>query len=349
MMRRTVLSNEFLSSFFMELSLFLHAGIGTSDGLHLLIGESADQDTDALLHALADRMDAGVPLSQAMRETGRFPTYPVTMAGVGEQTGRPEETLRALSDYYESREQLNRHIRNALLYPAVLLVLMLVVIVILLAKVLPVFNQVFLSLGGEMTGVAGGLLTLGSALDAVMPVLCAILALAVVLLAAFAGSDRFRDRLMNRWRARHGERGIARSVATARFARVLSMGMQSALPAEDSIRMAEELYEDIPSEKRRIHDCLSRLDQGDSLASALQKSEVLPAASCRMLALGIRSGSGDAVMEEIARRLQSASEQRIEETVGRVEPTMVIVTSILVGLILLSVMLPLMNIMAAIG
>ena len=70
---------------------------------------------------------------------------------------------------------------------------------------------------------------------------------------------------------------------------------------------------------------------------------------CRLLELGLRSGSGDSAMEQIARQLSEESEMALEETVGRVEPTLVVITSVLVGLILLSVMLPLMHIMTAIG
>lgn len=68
-----------------------------------------------------------------------------------------------------------------------------------------------------------------------------------------------------------------------------------------------------------------------------------------MLALGLRSGSGDRVMEDIARRLGQAGEDALEDRVSRVEPALVGVTSVLVGVILLSVMLPLMHIMSAIG
>ena len=76
---------------------------------------------------------------------------------------------------------------------------------------------------------------------------------------------------------------------------------------------------------------------------------MLPKASCRLVALGQRSGTGDTVMEEVARRLSEESEYALETRVGQVEPALVLVTSLLVGAILLSVMLPLMNIMTAIG
>ena len=81
----------------------------------------------------------------------------------------------------------------------------------------------------------------------------------------------------------------------------------------------------------------------------MKESGLLPAAQCRLLELGQRSGAGDAAMEKLARDLQEESEAALEEKVSRIEPALVLVCSVLVGMILLSVMLPLMNIMAAIG
>ena len=85
------------------------------------------------------------------------------------------------------------------------------------------------------------------------------------------------------------------------------------------------------------------------LAKALENADLLPKAECRLLAAGLRSGVGDAAMEQITARMSERSEAAIHEKVSRVEPTLVIIASLLVGMILLSVMLPLMNIMSAIG
>jgi len=90
-------------------------------------------------------------------------------------------------------------------------------------------------------------------------------------------------------------------------------------------------------------------EQAKSLAEALKGSQVMPAAQCRLLELAQRSGAGDSAMEKIAADLSEESEYALEEAVSRVEPALVLVCSVLVGLILLSVMLPLMHIMAAIG
>ena len=81
----------------------------------------------------------------------------------------------------------------------------------------------------------------------------------------------------------------------------------------------------------------------------MAESGVLPRADCRLLDLGIRSGSGDSVMVQIAQRLSQDGEEALEARMGQIEPTLVVISSILVGLILLAVMLPLMHIMTAIG
>lgn len=348
MKKAKLMTSEETSSLCMELALLTHSGLGIGDGLHLL-AEDAKGEQRKMLGALAKTVDSGSPLSDAMRESGVFPDYVCSLTAVGERAGRPEESLRALSAYYEGQARLEARIRDALLYPASLMLLMLVVIAVLLIKVLPVFDDVFASLGGRMTGLAGGLLTLGRAMDDTLPVFWAVLAVCIVFLAAFAVSGTFRASLLNRWETRGGDRGISGMLFQTHFAQALTMELQSGLPVEEALELASSFQEKNPTASLRYHNCRSRLDQGAGLAEALRDSGLLPAAYCRMLALGIRSGSGDSVMREISQRMEEQCGEAIDAKVSRVEPTMVVVTSILVGVILLSVMLPLMNILSVIG
>jgi len=344
-MRKKILTAAELSTFSMELTLLIHAGYPMTEGLHLLYEESGSP----VQAELCRRMDEGASLSGALRESGVFPDYLCHMAETGERTGRSEEAFRSLSAYYENRRQLGQRIRSALLYPAVLLLLMLLVIVVLLAKVLPVFDEVFRQLGGSMTGLAGGMLHFGQMLDGALPILAVLLLVIVGVMAAIAASASLREGFLRIGQRHFGDRGIGEKVAASRFAAALTMGLMSGLPLEEALRSAAAFHDANPVLRRRMDDCISRLEVGGGLAEALRESCVLPAAYCRMLALGIRSGSGDTVMQEISRRMESDAEDAIETLVSRVEPTMVLLTSLMVGAILLSVMLPLMNIMSAIG
>lgn len=347
-MKEQKLPPEALSGLCLELSLLLHAGVGLGDALTLLSEEEGTQYR-ALLTDMAKQVDEGASLACVMRETGRFPAYVCGLIDVGEQSGRTEEALSALSRYYEERMRLDRRIRSALLYPAIMLLLMLVVIGVLLIRVLPIFDDVYASLGGQLTGVAAGLLSLGRWLDGAMPVLWLLLAAAAVLLAVFAVFPPFRERAAALWRRNWGDRGVSRKMGDAQLAQALAMGMSSGMPLEEAVELASGLMAGIPRAQARCDDCRARLDQGDSVSQAMRESGLLPVASCRLLELAQRGGSADAAMERIAAGLQEDSEAALEDRVSRVEPALVLVCSVLVGLILLSVMLPLMHIMSAIG
>ena len=347
-MKKNGISHGELSTLCLELSMLLHAGVGTGDALSLLAEES-DPEYKAMLLDMAEEVDGGAALSDAMRRAEGFPVYVCGLVEVGERTGRTEEALAALSRYYEGRARLERRIKNALLYPAVMMLLMLVVIAVLLVKVLPIFNDVYASLGGRLTGVAGGLLAMGQWLDGAMPVLWVLLAAVVAFLAAFAAVPSFREHLTGVWRKSRGDKGLARKMNDARLAQALSMGMASGMLLEQAVELASGLMEDVPQAKARCADCRTRLEQGERVSKAMKDSSLLPAAACRLLELGQRSGAGDAAMAKIAADLSEESEAALEEKVSRVEPALVLVCSILVGLILLSVMLPLMHIMSAIG
>ena len=317
----------------LELSLLLHAGVGTGEALSLLAEEWGGE----VLAVLAERVEAGAALSAALRESGAFPAYVCGLVETGERTGRTEQALAALSRYYEGRMRLGRQLKKAVLYPAVMLGLMLVVIGVLLVKVLPIFDSVYATLGSRLSGAAGGLLALGRWLERSMPALWTILALLAVAAAACAVCEPVRAGLLSVWHRRFGDRGVSRKLNDARLAQALAMGMAGGLPLEETLELCAGLLEG--GARARCQECRRRL----------AGSGLLPPRSCRLLELGQRGGAGDRAMEKIAGDLMEEGEEALEAVAGRVEPALVLVCSLLVGLILLSVMLPLMNIMAAIG
>ena len=335
-MKKRTLNSEYVSSFCLEMALLLHAGIGTEDGLYLLAEDETDKKTKKMLEQMAETLADGRTLSEAVRQAERFPKYVSDMIETGERSGRIEQSFQALSSYYDRQMQLANQIRNALVYPVILMLLMMVIIVVLLVKVLPIFNQVYEQLGGTMSGTAQLLLQVGNYLGSAMPVLCIILG-AILLLAAVIGcSSVLRG-------------GIVRRLGEARFASAMAMGMMSGLNTEEAFRTSMLFQDTVPKAKKRYTKCLEMLEVGEPLAECFKVNKILDAAYCRILDLGAKSGTSDTAMEEIARRMDDGVQMDIEKKVGRIEPTIVIITSIMVGIILIAVMLPLINIMSSIG
>ncbi len=348
-MKQRQMTNEELSFLFRELGNLFAAGIGGGDAFALLSDGEEDTHFCALFASLSRTCDEGVPLHRALRHSGAVPHDACALLAVGETVGKTESTLRALGDYYDSRARLARQVKTTLLYPAVLLAVMLVVVLVLLIWVLPVFNDVYARLGSRLTGLAGALLSVGNGLRAALPWLCALLGLAVIAVIAVAVSSKLRKSLTDRWRCVQGDRGVSRRLNTARFVEALAMGLHSGLSDSEAVTLAMELTEGVPAFAQRAQNCLAELDGGCSLADALRHAAILTAGESRLLATGIRSGSADEAMTQLAQRLGDEAEEALATTAGRIEPALVGLMSLLVGLILLSVMLPLMQIMNAIG
>ncbi len=334
--------------FFRSLSLLLHAGLSMADGLHLLSQEEAGEKRK-LLETMGAAMDRGLPLYTVMEEAAAFPEAATAMVQVGETTGRLEDTLLYLADYYDQQAQTVRQVKNALAYPALILVLMLAVIFVLLMEVLPVFDRVYASLGSGLTGLAGGLLVLGQGLKSAMPVLLVVLAAAAGAFLLYRFVKPLRESC-NKWVLKTlGDRSFARKFNNAQFARAMAMGLASGMALEEAMGQAAGLLEHIPGAARRCRLCSQLLEQGGDLAESMEQVGLLDPALGKLLSLGLRSGSGDKTMAQIAQSLSRQAREDLEDKVAKVEPAMVLLCSLLVGAILLAVMLPLMDIMGAIG
>ncbi|MBQ9912106.1 MAG: type II secretion system F family protein [Firmicutes bacterium] len=348
-MEKLKLSYEEIGSLCAELALLIHSGTGSADALSVLSEDVENKALSERLKAMADEADMGTNLSDLFEKDDSFPKYLSTLLKVGEKTGHTEESLRSLSDYYYGQSRLSQQIRDALVYPSILLVVMLLVIGVLLVKVLPIFDEVYKQLGSGLSGVAGGLLSLGGALSKVMPLLAAVLLAAVVFILLFSSSEGFRSKVVLWWRKKHGGKGLSWEVSSAHFAQAFSMGLSSGMPTEEAIELAGKVLSDIPAAKERCDEAFDLVSSGTSLPDALAKTRLLPSSEARLLSTALKSGSGDRSIREISERLSFKGERSIRQAVSRVEPAIVIISCVLVGLILLCVMLPLMNIMAAIG
>ncbi len=331
-----------------SLALLLHAGLPLAGGLYLMAEEEVGE-VRALLETMGQTMDEGGDLCTAMAAADAFPPLVVGMVRAGEASGRLERALDYLAAYYDTQAAAARQLKQAVAYPCMLLALMVLVIGVLLTEVLPVFDRVYANLGSGLTGVAGVLLRLGMGLKAALPGIL----VALVVLAAVAGVCAVygpaRAQVKARFLALFGDQGVLRQFNNAQFARGLAMGLGSGLPMDEAMELAVGLVAHIPGAAGRCGACRSLLTEEGDLPRALQASGLLPAGEARMLALGLQSGSGDMVMEDIADRLSLRAGQSLEDAVARIEPAMVLVSALLVGVILLTVMLPLMDVLSYIG
>ena len=329
--------------------MLLEAGITLHDSLQIMQDDEPSKDGKALMQTLIDALERGESFAVAIEGSALFPRYMAHMVEIGEKTGRLVETLTALAEYYDRQNRLAVTIKSSVMYPAILLILMVVVVLILIVQVLPIFNDVFSRLGSQMSPLAVSLMHFGSWLgDAAVGI--AIVVGAIFVAAFLAWCVRgirsgLKKAFMNRW----GGRGVFDHIATSRFTSAMTLAMASGLDISEAMDIAFAVSGGSKAIDTKHKKCTQMLDSGSTLADALTKADILSSQDGKMLSIGSRGGKSDEAMAEIARRGDINVRDEIDRIVGRIEPTLVIVSSVVVGIILLSVMLPLMGIMTSIG
>lgn len=342
-MEKARLTTEDVSGILRALAHLRQAGIAQGDALCLLAQDEQNVPWRELFSAMARRCDEGAPLHQALREADCFPAYVWKLLDIGERTGQTAGVLEALADYYDGRARMDRRLKAALTYPAMLLAVLVAVVAVLLIWVLPVFDDVYAQLGSSLTGFAGGLLAFGAILRAALPFICGFLAV-LLLAAAIPPVRRGTFRLLAR---RWGDRGVFARVNSARFVQALALCLASGMTDTEAADQANELA--AHDFARRGAACLALLEDGADLPRALLQTRFITAGDCRLLEAARRGGQGDRAMTALAGRMTEKAEEDLEQAAGRVEPAVIVVACGLIGGVLLSVMLPLVQIMNAIG
>jgi len=329
--------------------MLLQGGITVAAGIEMLVDDEPDKDGKMVLQKLQDNLEKGVSFYEAMSGTGYFPPYMVSMIEIGEKAGCLPETLRSLAEHYERQERLSISIKNAALYPIVLLGIMIGVVLILIVQVLPIFNDVFGRMGARMSSFAIVLMEFGiwfrGASVIIILFFCIIFTIAFFAWAVPTVRECIIKGLKNKW----GDRGVLGRIDSSQFASSMAVAMSGGLNIEDSLNLLASFNQNSKALNTKYEKCISLLRLGNSLSDALKDAKILSPRDARMLSIGDYSGMADSAMAEIARRLDISLQDEMTGIVSRIEPTLVIITSVIVGAILLSVMLPLIGIMTSIG
>ena len=328
-----------LASFCGQTALILKAGISASEGLTIMMEDAASSEEKEVLDALLAGVQETGNLYQAMESTGLYPSYMLRMVQIGEETGTLDAVMDSLKNHYEREDAIRKGIRNAVTYPMVMIAMMVIVIIVLLVKVMPIFNQVFIQLGTEMTGISRTLMQVGNAINryavVFMILLCCIVGLSFYGTRTASGRRFFRKigYRLGFTRRMHEE------LAACRFASGMALTLSSGLNPDRSMELVTSLNDD-PVFQKKIDLCLKKVQEGEDLSDALFHSGMFSGVYARMASIGSKTGTTDLYQDDI--------DTRMNNLLAVLEPTLVAVLSLVVGVILMSVMLPLMGIMSSI-
>ena len=339
-----------VSVFCENMAMMLGAGIGAEEAAGLL----SEDSTQGGFHDAAKSVQKylllqGGTLSEAVAQSGFFPSYVSDMLRVGEGAGRIEQTLRSLAGYYASRSQLEAKLRSAVFYPMILLVLMAAILGALLAKVLPVFTGVYVSLAGDLTVSSYAYIRVAYVIGWLALAVTVLAALALIAAVAASRTTKGLDTLKRLAERLPGLSGIAEQLSLANFTEVLLIYVASGVDVDAAMEAAGKMV-DNRAVAQRVEACRCQMkEKGAGLATAIYEQKLFEPLYGRMLVSGARSGSLEPVLQRLTELFSQDARSRIDSAVDRVEPLMSAFLTVTVGIALISTMLPLIGILGSIG
>ncbi len=340
------LAPQDLAAYFESMTMLLRAGVPANECPAIIAEDMEGSELAFVCGKLGEMLSGGevFVLSEALQKSGRFPAYAEEMVFLGEESGRLELTCDQLGAYYRRQEALAASIRSAISGPVLLMIMMSVVLIFLISFVLPVFENVFTSLGLAAAGGLAGAFTAARAAMAVVGVLLAFIIVVLVMYLLPGG----RARLARMAQTLPLTRRIHYALNAGRFTGGLAMLLSSGIGVGQAVEKAGALVEN-----KRITDKIpaakADVDAGEDLGSALVKHGVLDGFEAKILLSASRAGQTEVAMQNLSAIYTEEANGGIDRLLGMIEPALVGILSVSIGVILLSVMLPLTGILSAIN
>lgn len=337
-----------LSVFCYQLSLIFKSGIPMVEGMDLFASQMLEPKFKDIAQDMYESVLNGYSLHETLSRYEGFPPYLISMLHIAESTGKLDVELEHLANHYERIDELKDRIRNALTYPMVLVVLMSAVIILLMVRILPMFQEILASMGGEVPSITQVMLNISKGIQQHIVLLALGLLLIIMGPTFYFRTARGKEKLdylklnlpIIKW--------LYRKVSAARFSQGLVLLVQGGIPLDDALVLVAPIVENKHLEQR-ILSARDSVMAGNDFEQALRQIDLLPELFIRMLAIGERTGDLEYMLVKINKIYEQEVSRSLQKFTSAVEPALVTALSLVVGVILLTVMLPLIEIMSAVA
>ena len=331
-----------------QLSTMIDAGLPLIQGVEILANQEPNKTFQKILNQIKTDVEAGSTFADALKKHPKvFDNLYTNLVAAGELGGVLDIVLQRLAAYIEKNERLKRKVKGALVYPSTILVIAVVVVLVMLVFVIPVFQDMFSNLGGQLPALTQGVVDLSAFLRRNFLFLIGAAVAVGFVFSRVKATDKggyFFDKLFLKLPI-FGL--LLRKVAVARFSRTLGTMISSGVPILDGLDIVAKT-----SGNRIVEEAImitkASISEGKTIAEPLSKSGVFPSMVCQMVAVGESTGALDSMLIKIADFYDEEVDAAVDSLTSLIEPMMMIFLGGTVGTMLAAMYLPIFKMAGAI-
>ncbi|MBS6043209.1 MAG: type II secretion system F family protein [Clostridium baratii] len=341
-------SQKDLSILCRELYFSFSSGINILESISIVKNQVENKKLENILENVFKEVEKGKMLSDAFSKFKDIPKLFIDMIKVGEATGRLDEIMKDLADYYDKQYKQERKVKNALIYPKFLISFSLLIVAVLVAYVVPIFVENLLSANQKLPLPTRVVIALSSFIKNEI-LLILILILVIFLIKRFILDKNkayifFRDKLKLKVKILGT---VSRQIMTARFARTFSILFAGGISVIDCMEISANVVENEYA-KNKLLRCRDLIDNGSTIGDALATLDIFPKMLVQSIRVGEESGSVDKTLKKASDFYNSEANFALEKITNLIEPVMIIILALVVGFVVLSLVLPMFSMYQAV-
>lgn len=329
--------------FLRQFATLMEAGILLIDSIDLLSEQTDSKPLKEALEEISIEVKEGIALSESMKKYPKlFPDLLVQMIHSGEISGQLEDVLDRMATYFEKQYRIKQKVSTALTYPIVVASFAIIITIFLLVFIVPIFGDLFASFGGELPFITQMVLNLSGFIQRFWWLfigLLGLLAIAFVQIKKKESGAYLLDKLVLKLPVIGS---FVQKAVLARMTQTLSSLLNSSVPILQAVDVTSSVVGN-----RVVKDVLleskTSLERGESLAKPMENHWVFPSLIIQMIRVGESSGSLDEMLKKVADVYDQEVEEASDKLQSLIEPVLIIFLAVIVGLIVLSIVVPMFS------
>ena len=318
-----------------QLASMTSAGLSLVRALYILQEQQEKPKAKRVLLDIYEEVQKGKSFSEVLEsKPGVFPDLFVSMVAAGEASGTLDQILIRVSDHFANANKTNNKVKGALVYPVILLILALAVIILMFTAILPTFANMMSP--DDMTPLSRAMLSFSDSL--INHWYIYLIVIGVIILLFWVGRKTPSVKLkMDELILRMPKVGkLISTIYTGRFARNMSnlyaAGLQMVDCIEKSVSVLGNSYVN-----KRFEEVVDNIKLGESMSKAVEKTGIFEGMFTSIIFVGEESGTLDTILSKAADYYEEEGDTAITKLVGMLEPVMIIIMGVAIGLVLAAI------------
>lgn len=326
--------------FFSEFHSLISSGIDFTRTFELLIKGEKNGKIKSLLENLHLSVIEGDSLWEALSKDNNFNALDCGAVRIGEKTGKLSESLKFLSEYYYKKTVQKRIISGAISYPLIILITATLVLIFMMLVIVPMFEQVYDRLGGELPAITKSVIKIASNFESYLLIIFIMVSVITAFLVWNRDSDMVRNFKASILLKTPVLNNTLRTHYQSHFCKLMHLLYGSGIPLHHGIELLKDIIIFYPYQQSFKSMC-ERLNQGDTFADSIGRFPNLYDAKLIILVkVGEETNRLSDMLKKQGDDLAAELEHKLKQLGNMLEPVLILLVGILVAVVLISMYLP---------